>query len=221
MKNNKQIQPYLQMLPPELHPYVQVVHFEKNQIVVRKGEPTVAAYLLTEGELNVQTEFENGSYYSFANIIPGRFASDLEVLAGRSVNAVTLVAKTDSTALKIPLDQFVRCIEENHAFLRFIARGICNAMYETSYEQGQNLYKNSSEKLIHYILRYGESHNATGRSFRITVIRQNIAAELGVTVKTVNRAVNALHERELLNLEHGKMVISPDQYQKMKELVKQ
>ena len=62
----------LSTLPERLRQTAEPVCFKKNQIVIRKGEPTTCAYLMVLGDLTVQTEYEDGNYYTFAHILPGR-----------------------------------------------------------------------------------------------------------------------------------------------------
>ena len=126
----------LSTLPDRLRQTAEPVCFKKNQIVIRKGEPTTCAYLMVLGDLTVQTEYEDGNYYTFAHILPGRYISDLEVLSGRFINAVTLVAAENSMALRFPLAVFQECLNNDIDFLRYIVYGLADAMFDTSSQRG-------------------------------------------------------------------------------------
>lgn len=58
----------LSTLPDRLRQTAEPVCFKKNQIVIRKGEPTTCAYLMVLGDLTVQTEYEDGNYLSLIHI---------------------------------------------------------------------------------------------------------------------------------------------------------
>lgn len=201
----------LSTLPERLRQTAEPVCFKKNQIVIRKAEPTTCAYLMVLGDLTVQTEYEDGNYYTFAHIVPGRYVSDLEVLSGRFVNAVTLVAAEDSMALRFPLDVFQECLDNDIAFLRYIVYGLADAMFDTSSQRGRNLYTHGSNKIARYLLNYIETHAPEANdTYVVRTTRQDIAAEIGVNVKTVNRAVKRLLDEGALELIRGKIYISPE-----------
>ena len=212
MEQDELISRCLSTLPERLRKSAEPVCFKKNQIVIRKSEPTTCAYLMVLGDLTVQTEYEDGNYYTFAHIIPGRYVSDLEILSGRLVNAVTLVAAEDSMALRFPLDVFRECLDSDIDFFRYIAFGLADSMYDTSSHRGHNLYTYSSNKVAHYLQKYIDTHKPeTDGTYIIRSTRQAIAAEIGVNIKTVNRAVKRLLDKGMLDIVRGKIYISPKQ----------
>lgn len=212
MEQSELISMCMRTLPEILRNSAEPVWFKKNQTVICKGERTTHAYLMVVGDLNVQTEYEDGSYYSFAHILPGRYISDLEVLSGRMINAVTLVAVEDSMALRFPLNDFMQCLESDLNFLRVIVYGLADAMFDTSYQRGQNLYTHSKMKLSRYLLRYVQSHMPdSGGCITVKSTRQAIAAEIGMNIKTINRAVKRLRESGLVSIYKGKIRLCPEQ----------
>lgn len=221
MEQTELIKLSMQTLPEKLRHSAQPVWFRKNEIVIRKSEPTTNAYLMVSGDLLVQTEFEDGNYYGFAHILPGRYISDLEILSGRLINAVTLVAIEDSMALRFPLDVFMECLDQDIEFLRVITYGLADAMFDTSYGRGQNQYADSRKKVMRYLLRYMQNHGNGADVLTIRTTRQSIAAEIGVNVKTVNRAVKRLQEQALIHIEHGKIVLTTRQLEQLAQAMEE
>ena len=210
----------LSTLPDRLRQTAEPVCFKKNQIVIRKGEPTTCAYLMVLGDLTVQTEYEDGNYYTFAHILPGGYISDLEVLSGRFINAVTLVAAENSMALRFPLAVFQECLNNDIDFLRYIVYGLADAMFDTSSQRGSNLYTHSSTKVARYLLSYINAHGPEEDGvYVIRVTRQAIAAEIGINIKTVNRAVRRLSDENLLEIVHGKIRISRERVEQMNRYI--
>ena len=52
---------------------------------------------------------------------------------------------------------------------------------------------------------------------RLSATRQQMAEELGMSLKTVDRTVSKLRQEGLLTVQRGKICISPDQRERMAE----
>ena len=201
-------------LPEYLQQRTVPVWFKNGQIVIKKDEDTQFAYLLLAGDLIVLNEFRSGNYYSFAHIWPGRYISDLEVLSGKMINAVTLMAIEDSFALQFKLDDFIYCMDTDLNFFRAIVRGMAAAMFDTSSERGQNLYSLGINKLVRYLVRYCNHYQQSKESpVVVKLTRQAIASEIGINEKTVNRGIMILKNDGFIDVVKGKVQISPQQQQ--------
>ncbi|MDL2213968.1 Crp/Fnr family transcriptional regulator [Clostridia bacterium OttesenSCG-928-O13] len=208
-------------LPPALERLAVQVQLKKGETVACKGQPTLHVYLILSGNVLLQVEFLNGNYYSYAQLGPSRFIGDLEVLSRQMEYVGTLIASEDTTCLRFPVSDFKNALDEDAAFMRHVVEQMSVALYETSYQRGQNRYQTSLQRLCRLLLREQSMARATQGPVRISVTRAQMASELGVNVKTINRGVSALLEEGLIGLSRGKITLTEKQVEKLKQHVEE
>lgn len=206
----------LNALPSRLLQRASMITLKRNYILIRKGEKTKYAYLVLSGNLMVLNEFEDGNYFSFANLGAGKFISDLEVLSGNMVNAVTLLSTEPTKCLKCPIEDFIWCLDNDLAFLKRVVGGFARSMFHTSSERGENVYRKGANRLIVYIANYCPAVEISAPVI-IKKTRRDIASSIGVCEKTINRAVKDLIQLGYIKIYKGKITINPDQLERMLE----
>ncbi len=200
-------------LPPALQKFAVPVRFQKGDTVAYKGQPVQHVYLVQSGHVVLQTEYASGNYFSYAHIRASRYIGDLEVLSGQMPFVGTLIASEDTRALRFPAEEFRACLLADRDFLLDVVHQMAYALYDTSLHRGQDHYHSSQQRLSRLILRYHSISPATGGApVRIEVTRQQMASELGVSVKTVNRGVAELVAAGLVGTARGKVTVSPRQH---------
>lgn len=89
-------------------------------------------------------------------------------------------------------------------------------MYPTSNENGQIKFQPSLQRLQEYLVKRVQL--SPSERFILRTSRQQIADDIGTSVKTVNRGVSKLRDAGLITLLHGKISISAEQQQKLSDL---
>lgn len=207
----------IQTIPHYLQKRGVPLWFKRGQTIMEKDEPTRYVYLLLLGDAVLFNEFEDGSYYSFAHLRTGRYLGDLEVLSGKEINVASVVAWQDSFALRFTIEDFKKCLDEDIVFLRSVAQVMAIGMYGSSYERGRNHYRHGTDKLIRFLIKYYEFYSVENDCPEVTVrrTRPEIASEIGVNIKTVDRSVKALRESGVIQMNHGKIRLDADAYAKL------
>lgn len=221
MELNPEVTKLLAKMPPEIASRCLVKKFSPKNIVVKKEEVVEYVYLLLKGEMKVLNEFANGKIYIFSNVLPLNFIGELEVLSEEPVYAVTLEAVNECLTLQIPAEDFTRWLERDPAILMITAKILAKKMYPTSFANG-NIFFPGIYKVQAFLVKYYRE-KATGNepSLLIEARRQQIADEIGVGVKTVNRSVKKLKEEGLVGIRKGKITVNKDQYLKLLSIVKE
>ena len=189
--------------------------FRPGEALMRKGEPVTHVYLLTSGATRVSNEFESGHRYTFAQIDAPDILGDLEALSHQESYATTNEALTQCTVYALTIDTFYAWLREDNAFAIRVAELLAIKMYPTSDENGRIKFLPSVLRLENYLL-----HRIGGVDTDLFVLhtgRQEIADDIGTSVKTVNRGVTKLKEAGLIGLSHGKITISREQKMKIAE----
>ena len=190
--------------------------FQPGEIVVRKGDRADHVYLIMAGKLRVSNEFESGQRYTFASLEVPDLMGDLEVLAGQECFAATNEAITECQVLSMTADTFLNWMKMDNDFAVAVARLLAAKMYPTSNEAGRVKFQPSQERFEEYLAkRLGDIETDL---FILHTSRQQIADDIGTSVKTVNRCVTKMRDDGELALLHGKITLNREQQSKLRSV---
>ena len=186
-----------------------------GESIVRKGENAKHVYLLTKGETRVSNEFASGQRYTFGSLDVPDLIGDLEVLAGQDLYAASNEAASTCEVIAMRAETFLQWMHIDNDFAVAVAQLLAAKMYPTSNEAGRVKFLPSLSRLHSYLLkRLGGIETDL---FILHTSRQQIADDIGTSVKTVNRGVVKLKEAGLISLLHGKITINKQQQQSLKD----
>ncbi|SFT83836.1 CRP/FNR family transcriptional regulator, cyclic AMP receptor protein [Selenomonas sp. GACV-9] len=189
--------------------------FLPGESLMRKGERATHVYLLTRGSTRVSNEFASGQRYTFASLDTPDLIGDLEVLSGQGAYAASNEAVTTCEVIAMSAETFLQWMRMDSEFALTVAQMLAAKMYPTSNEAGRVKFLPSLERLHSYLLkRLGTIETDT---FILHTSRQQIADDIGTSVKTVNRGVAKLKESGLISLHHGKITINKEQQKALHE----
>ena len=83
------------------------------------------------------------------------------------------------------------------------------------------LQKNSKERLCLLLMRFYEiGMKDKNGNYTVQHTQGELADKIGVNLRSVQRSIAALESEQLVQLKKGKMVISPEQYEKLTQVGK-
>ncbi len=186
-----------------------------GESIVRKGEEAKHVYLLTKGETRVSNEFASGQRYTFGSLDVPDLIGDLEVLAGQQLYAASNEAASTCEVIAMRAETFLQWMHIDNDFAVAVAQLLAAKMYPTSNEAGRVKFLPSLDRLHSYLLkRLGDIETDL---FILHTSRQQIADDIGTSVKTVNRGVVKLKEAGLISLLHGKITMNKEQQELLKD----
>ncbi len=183
--------------------------FLPGESLMRKGERATHVYLLTRGSTRVSNEFASGQRYTFASLDTPDLIGDLEVLSGQGAYAASNEAVTTCEVIAMSAETFLQWMRMDSEFALTVAQMLAAKMYPTSNEAGRVKFLPSLERLHSYLIKRLGTIEAD--TFILHTSRQQIADDIGTSVKTVNRGVTKLKEAGLIGLLHGKISINKEQ----------
>lgn len=207
-----EVQEFLDKIPANLKKIAVPVLFKKNSIVIMKDEPAEYAYFILDGNLALQNEYADGNIYKFSDLGKGVIIADLEVLSGEYKNAATAIAKVDTWMLRVGLSDFERELRTDLEFLYFVASHMAKKMYTSSHGRGMNLYKPGVSLITNYLIKYVKKTGFFEETVKIQKKRQEISDEIGISIRTVNRAVRELKNEGIISIVKGKITLNKKQY---------
>ena len=183
--------------------------FLPGESLMRKGERATHVYLLTRGSTRVSNEFASGQRYTFASLDTPDLIGDLEVLSGQGAYAASNEAVTTCEVIAMSAETFLQWMRMDSEFALTVAQMLAAKMYPSSNEAGRVKFLPSLERLHSYLIKRLGTIEAD--TFILHTSRQQIADDIGTSVKTVNRGVAKLKEAGLIGLLHGKISINKEQ----------
>ena len=205
----------LSHMPEEIRRQTTHRTYMSGETIVRKGEDARHVYLITRGSTRVSNEFSSGQRYTFAALSEADIIGDLDVLAGKSVYAATNEADSTCEVIAMRAETFLQWMRIDNDFALAVAQLLAAKMYPTSNEAGRIKFLPSLHRLHSYLLkRLGDIETDL---FILHTSRQQIADDIGTSVKTVNRGVIKLKEAGFISLLHGKITLDKKQQQMLKE----
>ena len=191
--------------------------YKKGTIFIREKMPADRVYFLIEGRVQAMEHRVLGTSYNFTHYNAFESFGAMESLLDYDRFKTTLITDTDCKFLVISREDYQRWTEEDSHALKMIAKETCEYLLTEARRDRLLRFLSGKDSLLMLMaLTYEENHSADGRCvFELT--RQQLSEFSGLSLRTVNRAVQSLEEEGFLNHIRGKFVIDGKQYQKIKE----
>ncbi|WP_196594169.1 Crp/Fnr family transcriptional regulator [Pectinatus sottacetonis] len=201
----QQIINFLRLMPPETKQKILKKTFLPGESIIAKGSKITYVYFLSSGAIKVSNEFANGHRYSFTQFNSPNFIGEIEVLAHQLTSAVTVEAITICKTFLIENHIFEKWLRTDTFLINMTTQLMAKKIYPILNENGNIKYIPVEEKLITYLFKHRTMYNKD--MFIIKQKRQQIADELGTTVRTINRYINKFKETGIISILHGKILI--------------
>jgi CRP-like cAMP-binding protein len=208
----------LGLLPPALAEHCTRKRYAPGDVIVSEGDSLEYVFFIESGIVDGMKCFESGQDYQYFVLdrLNGAIGL-LELFSRQRTIIATIIAKTEVAVLRIPADELYVFAMNDLPLLRKISFHIANDLYRDSGLNGKLFYLNGFERVIFYLMDYFEK-NAGHTAF--VIVRQsyqNIANHIGVSHRTVVRAVRDLRQHDLCSMYGKRIRISLEQFKKMKQ----
>lgn len=207
------MRPYVQNIPPRLKTSFTLQAYEPGAIIHYKDTPIERVGIVVEGEHNVINLFENGNIFLIEKNKAISFIGEVTILADYPRTSVTIQAASRCVVLYWSVPNFISWIESDNHFLRLISRDVARKLYRTSYRSGERLFYSSTYIVGHYILSGYRETPKTGEDVSVSTTRDYMCQELGMNIKTLNRAIAKLKDQGFITLVKGKIHIISENVQ--------
>jgi len=181
--------------------------------ILRKYETMSRVYILCEGEFEVLTSFEGGQIY-----IVGKaghkdglhLIGEQEVLAEINESQATVRTVTECRVLEMHPNDFWEWIKNDANAAIILLKHLAKRLNLETQKAGVQLYYSTSRLIKQFII---DQYEASGKqTYRITSKRQQIADELGISVRSVDRCIRKLKEQGFIHTVKGKMEVNKSEY---------
>ena len=186
-------------------------------------DDNAAYYLLDgvgEGSCSILKDLENGLYYVPIKLEKDSFVGVSETLeATPAKRAISIFAKSDVVALRIPKALFHRWAREKPDFLMIVFKKVLSLSWKQRAVVSSCNSHSTDVKLAAYLQYLYQIYSAsccppgyTG-PVRLLDTHQEIAHAVGCSGRTVDRAINSLNKSGRITIRRGKIHIDKAQYE--------
>ncbi|PAB57715.1 Crp/Fnr family transcriptional regulator [Anaeromicrobium sediminis] len=215
INNENDLSNLLMGMPDEIRKKCVVQKFGPKAVLVKKDQEPEFVYIIYLGTLRIFNEFKNGKILQTAKLKDMNFVGALEVLSSKDKIAASVETVTECTALRIPKEDFLDWIEKDHYLAIMVGKKIANDFYNTAYSNGRLLLNSTMYTLVSFIIEALKDDIEEGKVAFISKKRQEIADELGISLRTVQRNIRKLKDTGLITIDTGKIHVDSNQYKRL------
>lgn len=209
----------LEELKPFLNEYIRVRVVPKGGYIAREDVLINRVYYIIQGTYYESRSSEHGK----TNLLSRKRAPQF-LGVDRAVNSKTAclssnLALETCVVIEIETEYFLNSIRENGELGLEVIRNLTEKLSNASYRSDQILFLTTKEKLMMYLINYWEEYHIGERACKVDVKNVFIADNIGVSTRTLYRAISEMKEEELISVSKGNIVVSFQQILKMKTSV--
>lgn len=216
---------YTADMPDSLRSLTFVKVYSAGEIIHHKDTELPYFGIVAKGENRVINQLKNGKVFMIEVNHPIDFIGEVTILAGKPTTSVTIQAVTETTVVYLPRRKAEQWLSNDIRILSRVSRHVAFKLYRSSYNNGLNIFYPPSYILADYLVRTYEQllpdvvvfSPTEKKSIIIPRTHEWLEEELGMNIKTLERAIRTLREKEYFEIKKGKISINFEQYIKLKD----
>lgn len=226
---------YTKTMPPDIRQKARIKIHPPGSLIHQKDCELQYLGIVAKGENRVINEFENGKVYMIETNKAIDFIGEVTLLACLPRTSVTIEALSANTVVYIPRKAAETWVNSDMHILRKMAQRTAFKLYRSSYNNGLKLYYPPAFLIADHLVRLYEhtfpkitTDLKTGSDsgpitddpiFTLNKTRERLGEELGMNIKTLDRAVRSLQKDGYFSLIKGKISFDYKKYLRMKDYI--
>lgn len=211
---HRELYELVQAMPSEIRVHCVSRHLKTGAVLLRGGDKCDQVHILTDGMMQAVDESIYGVVYAFSSYHPYDIFGEMEVIGGFDSYRLTIRAIADSQVLTMPQSVFLGWMTADIHALHVISRILTIKLWEAS-QAGRN--RMFASGLVQIMMFFWGDYESSPKPYVCSSTRQQIADETGLSVKTVNRSIKTLHEKDYLTVTRGHVFIGEAQFVRIRQ----
>ncbi len=213
-----QFEEYFKTAPLWLLEGFQVEKMDAATVFVKEDDPVELVYFIVKGMIEAIDYRFLGVEYEFMRLNKLYAIGGMEVIMELPRYKTTLRTASRCTMLKLPSKLFSKWLATDIRALKSEAKLTGEVLLEESRQNRAMLFLQGADRLAMLLVQRYE-HYAKNGLLVIKSSRQDLSNVVGLSVKTINRAVKKFTEDEMISKVGNKLVVSEEQYGRLKQMV--
>ena len=192
-------------LPDFIRDEMHFEYFSEGELIRTANEEVTSMSILFSGHIFVSNSSAEGREFTYAKEQRITLLGDLEYLSGNTVYASTVIARTDVELGTISFELFDRWLE-NKDFRNYVIHCVASKAYKIATNQAQSKFYKPVQKVVNVLLSDVRHMDSSTEFYVVKYTHQDLAVLTGLSARTINRAIQALVQQQLILVKHGKIV---------------
>lgn len=197
---------------------VSVIKVKEGENILSQGEPRSDIFVLISGRAS--TVFQHWGYttYAFDEFTPISIFGEQEALSGHAHIVADVRAKSNCRFLALREADYLRWVQSDTGIMQKRMRAVINTLFRQVEQERSALFLTRRQRVQQFLMDYYQRHVDKFPS-GVVVVRQNrvsIAEETGISLRTVNRIVQRMYDNGDVTPQKGKITLSQEQFEQMK-----
>ena len=210
---------YFAHAPESVTGSMQVIRMPEGTTFIQEGTPVDKVYVLLKGCVSAVDYRVRETVYGFCHFDPIETFGTMEILGHMNQYRTTLATTRDSLFLKIPGDACRKWILNDVSALRLETQRIIGYLLEQSRKERLYVMLPGNERVYLILTNLYETYGKRD-TYSVYLSRKDFSEVTGVSERTITRALKNLEEQKLISRDGWNIVMSWEQYRKIRELVR-
>ncbi len=207
----------------EVKYYMTLMEVEADTTLIKAGERCNNIYIILSGKVTGIDWPINERAYSFKDFGPGDFFGEIECFADLLYYRISVVTVTKCRVLMIPAVFYMEWIHNDVEALYSRTKINIRRLITQTTDARRYLFLEAKERLVLYLVRKYEQRSLNSKivDMNLNQTRIQLAEEIGFSTKTLSRNIKILEEKGFIQVNKGKILITEDEYRRMKLYIDQ
>lgn len=206
MKTYGWLQEMLCRMPSDALERWELRRFVPQDSVCEQGGLPDEFFIVLEGRFKVEHRMEDGNSLIIAYLGPGQLISDIEIAIGQPY-VCSIIAETAASALVLKAEFYLEWLRTDNRFLFYLTKQLAGKLYTTVHKSIDQVSMSLRHKLIRYLYNQVEHINFNQQvSVTLSIQREDLASQWGVTPRSVNRILKELKDRQIVYVHKNQII---------------
>lgn len=216
-RRRKEFEIYFSTAPEWVLDEINVVNIEAHTIFIEENTPVNTIYIVGKGTA-AATEFRIFDVkYDFSEFEDVIALGAMEMILDIQNYKTTLSTITPCTFLVIPGTIFKRWLDTDIQLLKHESRAMCNNLLRQGRQERAFIFLDGADRLALFFIQQYRRKKSRSDTLYLTITRKELAWRIGMSIKTVNRAVSKLVDEKLIGKQGHKLIVNREQYELLEE----
>lgn len=191
------------------HSVVQRKYFQPGDVVMRKGDPGDAMYVIMRGQVRIVLPSNDGGEALVATMDEGDFFGELSLIDGEPRSATIIATEPTETMVvyREGFQDFLRASPEIAIeMLQALSRRLRQSDEFIADAAFLDVPGRLAKKLLELAERYGKT-GPSGISIGLRVTQRDLAAMIGATRESVNKHLQSFRAQGMIGFERRRLLI--------------
>lgn len=202
---------------PYLNNYVKIRTIPQNQYIIRMGSSHRTVRLVLKGSYCEIRESAHGSLIYSEGWEAPSFIGIPHLVLGMSKCMSDMLTLEECIILEVEKGFFLEALESDSDLALIVIKNLSETIINRMRRYDEFLFNFSGGNLLSYIYYYWIESGMEEKTLRIKTKYTSIANSIGISERTLYRALKTLKENGLVTTNKGDIIVTPEQMKRIRD----